>query len=116
MRHANTLLLTVQQLSASWGVALGAIALRVGDPVARLFGGAAGTHAAYTVAFILVACLALLATAEALRMHPSSGDASARRPCARGRAAARRALTTKARGSIELWSRSAYQVKRRCSW
>ena len=74
MRHANTLLLTVQQLSASWGVALGAIALRIGDPVARLFGGAAGTHAAYTVAFILVACLALLATAEALRMHPSSGD------------------------------------------
>ncbi len=75
MRHANTLLLTVQQLCASWAVAVSAVALRVGDPIGRLFGGAAGTHTAYTVAFILVACLALLATAEALHMHPSSGDA-----------------------------------------
>ena len=75
MRHANTLLLTVQTAERELGRGAGAIALRIGDPIGRLFGGAAGTHAAYTVAFILVACLALLATAEALRMHPSSGDA-----------------------------------------
>jgi EmrB/QacA subfamily drug resistance transporter len=75
MRHANTLVVTVQQLSASWGVAVGAIALRLGDPIGRLFGSAPTVHAAYTVALILVACVALLATTEALRMHPSSGDA-----------------------------------------
>ena len=75
MRHANTLVVTVQQLSASWGVAVGAIALRVGDPISSLFGGEASVHSAYTVAFILIACLTLLATAEALRMHPSAGDA-----------------------------------------
>ncbi len=74
MRHANTLVVTVQQLSASWGVAVGAIALRVGGPISSLFGGAASVHSAYTVAFILIACLTLLAAAEALRMHPSAGD------------------------------------------
>ena len=75
MRHANTLVITVQTLGASWGVAAGAIALRLGDPIGRLFGAAPGTHTAYSVAFVLVAGLALLATLEALRMHPSSGDA-----------------------------------------
>jgi EmrB/QacA subfamily drug resistance transporter len=75
MRHANTLVITVQQLAASWGVASGAIALRLGHPLANLFGARTSEHAAYTVAFALVACLALLAMATALRMHPSSGDA-----------------------------------------
>ena len=74
MRHANTLVITVQTLGASWGVAAGAIALRLGNPIGRLFGAAPGTHTAYTVAFVLVAGLALMATLEALRMHPSSGD------------------------------------------
>jgi hypothetical protein len=55
-------------------VAVGAIALRIGDPIGRLFGGAADTHTAYTVALMLVAGLELFATVEALRMHPSSGD------------------------------------------
>jgi EmrB/QacA subfamily drug resistance transporter len=75
MRHANTLVVTVQQLGASWGVAAGAVALRLGGPVGRLLGGHAGSHTAYTVAFVLVACLALLASGEALRMQPGSGDA-----------------------------------------
>jgi EmrB/QacA subfamily drug resistance transporter len=75
MRHANTLVITVQTLGASWGVAVGAIALRLGNPVATLFGAPSGSHTAYTVAFVFVACVALLATVEAMRMHPSSGDA-----------------------------------------
>jgi EmrB/QacA subfamily drug resistance transporter len=78
MRHANTLVVTVQQLAASWGVAAGAIGLRIGRPVAGLFGDGtidSGSHTPYTVAFALVACLAVLATAEALRMHPGAGDA-----------------------------------------
>lgn len=75
MRHANTLVITVQTLGASWGVAAGAIALRLGNPVGNLFGAGSGGHTAYTVAFVLIACLALGATLAALRMHPSSGDA-----------------------------------------
>lgn len=75
MRHATALVITVQVLGASWGVAAGAIALRVGNPIGRLFGAASGTHTAYTVAFVLIAGLALLATLEALRMHPGAGDA-----------------------------------------
>jgi EmrB/QacA subfamily drug resistance transporter len=75
MRHATALVITVQTLGASWGVAAGAIALRIGNPVGRLFGATSGTHTAYTVAFVLVAGLALLASLEALRMHPGSGDA-----------------------------------------
>jgi EmrB/QacA subfamily drug resistance transporter len=75
MRHATALVITVQTLGASWGVAAGAIALRIGNPVGRLFGATEGTHTAYTVAFVLVAGLALLASLEALRMHPGSGDA-----------------------------------------
>ncbi len=75
MRHANTLMITVQVLAATLGIAGGAIALRVGEPVSRLLGASNGTHAAYTVAFLLVACLAVLSTFVSLRMHPSSGDA-----------------------------------------
>ncbi len=75
MRHANTLVITVQQLGASWGVAAGAIALRLGSPIGRLLGAGHGSHTAYGVAFVLVACLALAATLEGLRMHPGSGDA-----------------------------------------
>ncbi len=75
MRHANTLVVTVQQLGASWGVAAGAVALRLGTPVGRWFGAAPGGHTEYTVAFGLIAGVALLATLTTLRMHPSSGDA-----------------------------------------
>lgn len=74
MRHANTLQLTAQQLGVGSGVAAGAIALRLGHPVGDLVTGHAGGHAVYAIAFALMACLSLLATAEALRMHPGSGD------------------------------------------
>ena len=75
MRHANTLMITVQVLAATLGVAGAAIALRLGEPIASLFGVSNSTHVTYTVAFLMVACVALLSTVEALRMHPNSGDA-----------------------------------------
>lgn len=75
MRHANTLSLTTQQLGGSWGVALAAIALRLGDPLGRLFGAAADARTAYAVALTLIACVALLSTAQALRLHPAAGQA-----------------------------------------
>ncbi len=62
MRHANTLVVTVQQLGASWGVAAGAIALRLGTPIGKLLGASSGSHTSYTVAFMLIAGVALLAT------------------------------------------------------
>ena len=74
MRHANTIFATAQQLSAAWGVAAGAVALRLGRPVAGIFGGQAGIHVDYMVAFLLMGCLALIATVGALRMHPAAGD------------------------------------------
>ena len=75
MRHANTLSLTTQQLGGSWGVALAAIALRLGDPIGRLFGGTADARTAYAVALTLIACVALLSTVQALRLHPAAGQA-----------------------------------------
>jgi len=74
MRDANAMMLSVQQLGASWGVAGGAIALRLGAPITTLLGAGTSRHLEFTVAFVLVGCLALLATLTALRMHPSSGE------------------------------------------
>jgi MFS family permease len=66
---ANTLASTTQQLAAGLGVAAGALALRIGVPVA----GTSGSGA-YRVAFgILAACL-LICVAEILRMAPNAGD------------------------------------------
>ena len=74
MRHANTLMITVQVLAATLGVAGAAIALRLGEPIARLFGAGGDLHVTYTVAFLLVACVAMVSTIESLRLHPTSGD------------------------------------------
>jgi EmrB/QacA subfamily drug resistance transporter len=75
MRHANTLQLTAQQLGSGWGVAAGAIALRLGRPVGDIFSSHVGTHATYSVAFALLAGLSLFATLGSLRMRAGSGDA-----------------------------------------
>jgi EmrB/QacA subfamily drug resistance transporter len=81
MRDANTLQATAQQLCVGLGVPLGAVALRAGRPLARLLPGAiATTDSPYTVAFVLLAAMALLATVGALRMHPDAGSAVTRRP------------------------------------
>jgi MFS family permease len=74
MRHAGTLQATVQQLGIGFGVAGGAIALRIGHEV----GGLTSSHPAltteYRVAFVIVALVALAATVEAARLHPGAGD------------------------------------------
>jgi EmrB/QacA subfamily drug resistance transporter len=80
LRDANTLQQTAQQLSIGLGVPLGAIAIRAGRPVARLFGGHPGPGAAYTVGFALMAAIVLIATVAALRLHPDAGSAVSRRP------------------------------------
>ncbi len=71
MRHATTLQTTLQMLAAGAGIAVSAIALRIG----HLLSPAGEAHTEYLVAFSLMACVSLLATFEASRMHSGAGDA-----------------------------------------
>jgi EmrB/QacA subfamily drug resistance transporter len=80
IRDANTLQATAQQLSVGLAVPIGAIALRVGGPLGHLLPGATTSASAYTVAFLLLALLALTATAAALRLHPDAGASVTRSP------------------------------------
>jgi EmrB/QacA subfamily drug resistance transporter len=80
IRDANTLQATAQQLSVGLGPPLGAIALRAGGPLGRLLPGPADPRSAYSVGFLLLALVALTATAAALRMHTDAGSSVTRRP------------------------------------
>jgi len=75
LRHASTLQSTVQQLAAGTGVALSAIALRLGHPLASIFSAAPSRHAQYAIAFAIVACVSLAGTLNAATMRPGAGDA-----------------------------------------
>jgi EmrB/QacA subfamily drug resistance transporter len=80
IRDANTLQATAQQLSVGLGVPIGAIALRAGGPLGHLLPGPVGAVSAYSVGFLLLAVLALIATAGALRLHADAGSAVTQRP------------------------------------
>jgi EmrB/QacA subfamily drug resistance transporter len=69
MTNANTLASTTQQLAAGLGVAIGAVALRIGVPIA----GTTGTGA-YRVAFILLAASLAVCALEVLRLPVNAGD------------------------------------------
>jgi EmrB/QacA subfamily drug resistance transporter len=75
MRDANTLSATSMQLCSGLGVAVAAVALRAGDPIAGLFTGHPGLASAYSVAFVILGLIALAATAGAIRLHPDAGSA-----------------------------------------
>jgi EmrB/QacA subfamily drug resistance transporter len=75
MRDANTLSATSMQLCTGLGVAVAAVALRAGDPIAGLFTGHPGQAQAYSVAFVILGLIALTATAGAVRLHPDAGNA-----------------------------------------
>ncbi|MHB2000834.1 MAG: MFS transporter [Solirubrobacteraceae bacterium] len=84
MRDANVLQATGQQLALGLGVAVAAIALRAGEPLAKLVPGA-GVTGPYAIAFLALALISLLATAGALRLGRDAGDVlrgSFRRPAA----------------------------------
>jgi hypothetical protein len=74
MRDANTLQATVQQLSAGFGVAVGIIALQLGRHLSGLLAGSRTSAAAYTISFIVLGLLSLIATVGALRLAPDAGD------------------------------------------
>ena len=87
IRDANTLQATAQMLSVGLGVPVAAVAVRAGHPVADLFSSHPAAHDAYTVAFILMGAVVLVATAAALRLHPDAGSAVSRRVASSAEAA-----------------------------
>ncbi|MFL5862794.1 MAG: MFS transporter [Solirubrobacteraceae bacterium] len=80
IRDANTLQATAQQLAVGLGVPLGAVALRAGGALGGVLPGATNSVTPYTVAFLLLALVALSATVAALRLDPDAGAAVTRRP------------------------------------
>jgi EmrB/QacA subfamily drug resistance transporter len=67
MTDANTLASTLQQLAAGFGVAVGAVALRLGDAFASGSGS-------FAFAFAVLAALTALATVEALLLSRTAGE------------------------------------------
>jgi EmrB/QacA subfamily drug resistance transporter len=73
MTDANTLSSTVQQVASGFGVAVGAVALSAGRPLAALV-GESGPVAAFHVAFLVIAVIALVPFIEALVLSRSAGE------------------------------------------
>jgi EmrB/QacA subfamily drug resistance transporter len=79
VNSANTFAATAQQLTMGLGVAVGALALRVGVPITRGLGHNPPGHGPYLVAFLATAALVFAAAIEAFRLAPDSGSAIAPR-------------------------------------
>ncbi|MGY1815624.1 MFS transporter [Blastococcus sp. SYSU D00820] len=74
MTSANALYSTLQELGAGLGVAVGALLVRLGDPLAAATGLAAEPPAPYRVAFVLLAVPLLVPVVEALRLPRNAGS------------------------------------------
>jgi MFS family permease len=70
---ANTLASTVQQVASGFGVAVGAVALRVGQSISGLW-GSKGSVSNFHIAFVILAVLAVIAFVEALLVSRTAGD------------------------------------------
>jgi len=68
MNGANTFFSTVMQLTMGMGIAVGAVALRIGD----LFGG--DTATGFRVAFVILGLIALLGTIDCWSLSRDAGD------------------------------------------
>jgi hypothetical protein len=80
MRDANTLAATSMQLAAGLAIAASTVGLRIGGAITGGGTGAGGPgQGAFTVAFCLLALIAVGCAVEALRMDRRAGEA-ARRP------------------------------------
>jgi EmrB/QacA subfamily drug resistance transporter len=88
IRDANTLQATAQQLAVGLGVPVGAVALRAGGALDGVLPGTTTVVSPYSVAFLLLAIIALAGTVGALRLHPDAGAAVTRRGGTREPAAA----------------------------
>jgi EmrB/QacA subfamily drug resistance transporter len=74
MTSANTLMSTVQELGAGLGVAVGALLVRFGDPVAAAFGLRDGGDVAFRVAFVVLAVILAGPAAEAFTLPRAAGN------------------------------------------
>jgi EmrB/QacA subfamily drug resistance transporter len=75
MTHASTLNSTLQELGAGVGVAVGALLVRLGEPVSDAIGLGNGADQAFRVAFVLLAALLVLPLVEGLLLDRSAGNA-----------------------------------------
>ena len=75
MTHANTLHATLQELGAGLGIAVGALLVRLGDPLGDALGLSETPATPYRVAFVLLAVVMLIPLVEALTMPASAGSA-----------------------------------------
>ena len=74
MSAANTLFSTVFQLAMGLGIALGAVAIRLGEWAAPHLGLAQVPAASFRLAFLMVAVVALLGLVDSLRLVRNAGD------------------------------------------
>ena len=75
MTHANTLHATLQELGAGLGIAIGALLVRLGDPVGEALGLSGDPGTPYRVAFVLLGVIMLVPLVEAVVMPASAGGA-----------------------------------------
>jgi hypothetical protein len=75
MTKANAPMSTLQELGNGLGVAVGALLVRVGGPVADATGLGDGADEAFRVAFVLLAVLLTVPAVEALRLLRTAGSA-----------------------------------------
>jgi MFS family permease len=74
MTGANTLMSTVQELGAGLGVAVGALLVRLGAPVARSTGLGTDGAAPFRVAFVILALILVAAAIEAVTLPRTAGN------------------------------------------
>jgi MFS family permease len=75
MTHASTLNATLQELGAGVGVAVGALFVRLGEPVGHVLGLGTGPDQPFRVAFVLLALLLVVPFVEGVLMDRAAGDA-----------------------------------------
>jgi EmrB/QacA subfamily drug resistance transporter len=79
MTSANTLMSAVQELGAGLGVAVGALLVRLGDPVAGAVGLGDGGDAPFRIAFVVLAIILAAPAAEAFTLPRTAGNVVAGR-------------------------------------
>jgi EmrB/QacA subfamily drug resistance transporter len=81
MTNANTLMSTIQELGAGLGIAVGALLVRLGDPVADRLGLHSGADTPFRVAFVALAVILVVPAIEGLLLPRAAGNAvTGRRP------------------------------------
>jgi EmrB/QacA subfamily drug resistance transporter len=74
MTDANTLMSTVQELGAGLGVAVGALLVRLGGPIASALGLGDGASTPFRIAFCALALILIVPAAEAFALPPTAGN------------------------------------------